>query len=99
MDHQIVDIQFRPYDPATQTEPRTDIIGWASCIFNGLYLNNMMVKRLPSGRAIIAYPRHTRGGNQRTHFYFNPINRETQEALDRAILDHIEEVHRNGTKT
>jgi len=96
MDHQITDIQFRPYNPASQMAPRTDIVGWVSCVFNGLYLNNMMVKRLPTGRIVIAYPRYIRGSNQRTHFYFNPVNRETQEALDKAILEHIGEVHRNG---
>ncbi|KKL22029.1 hypothetical protein LCGC14_2439540 [marine sediment metagenome] len=89
MDHQITDIAFRPYQSRSQTTPRTDIVGWVSCVFNGLFLNNIMVKTLPSGKMILAYPRYARGTNERTHFYFNPTDHATRDVLDAAILEHV----------
>lgn len=89
MDHQITDIEFRPANYPNNL----DMIGWVSCVFNGMFLNNIKVKRL-FDKLVLSYPRYTRGSNERSHFYFNPVTREARLALDDAIFTYIREVHR-----
>lgn len=85
MDYQITDIKFRPFTG----ENNPSMVGYVSCVFNGLFLNNIIVKFIESGKVILTYPRYARGTNDREHFYFNPVLKATRDALDKAILEHI----------
>ena len=93
MDYQITDIEFRPFTGPQNPNVVIFMIGWVSCVFNGVFLNDMRVKKLPNGRIVITYPRYKRGGNSKEYFYFNAVSFEARKALDDAIFTFIREVH------
>ena len=70
-------------------EADTNLIGWASCIVNGsLFLNNIKILRREGGEICLSYPA-VKSKSGAKHFVFNPINRETKQALDEAVLGKL----------
>lgn len=70
-------------------EPTDDLVGWASCVVNGvLYLNNMAIRRGENGRLALHFPA-TRSRGEHRYFHFNPITPEAKAVLDDAILGKL----------
>ncbi|MFA6450870.1 MAG: hypothetical protein WCX65_15455 [bacterium] len=62
------------------------IVAWVSCVMgDGLYLNNIAVRRRNDGRHVLSFPAKKNGGNG-LFFYFKPVNPEMYDAFERAIL-------------
>ncbi len=66
------------------------LLGWASCIINGgLYINNIAIRRSRSGELVLSYPVQ-KSRRERKYFFFHPISREAQAAIDEAILGKLQ---------
>ena len=80
----ISEIKIRLIDPTPN-----GIIAFASCIVNGgLFLNNVEIHRGEEGGVYLRYPiGFSKNGGR--HFYWNPLNRETGEQFDEAILGRL----------
>lgn len=64
------------------------VIGRASCVVSGIKLDNMVIMRLGDGRLGLGFPaRQSRSGEK--HFYFNPVDEQTRQALENAILGRL----------
>jgi len=65
------------------------LVAMASCVVGGaLVLNNIAIRRSGDGRLRLSYPaRFSRTGAK--HYFFNPISRAAQAALDEAILARL----------
>lgn len=63
-------------------------VGWASCVVNGIRLDNIAVTRTEAGRLTLGFPaRFSKSGDK--HFYFEPADPETKRALEDAILRRL----------
>ena len=72
---------------AEETEGK--LVGWASCVVNGsLFLNNIKLLRCDNGSIGLSYPA-VKSKSGAKHFVFNPINQDTKQALDEAILGKL----------
>ena len=70
-------------------EAEGNLVGWASCVVNSsLFLNNIKILRREDGEVVLTYPA-VKSKSGAKHFVFNPINRETKQALDEAILSKL----------
>lgn len=65
------------------------IVAWVSCVLgDGLYLNNIAVRRRNDGRHVLSFPAKKNGGGG-MYFYFRPLTKEMHEAFERAILKNL----------
>ena len=70
-------------------EADNNLVGWASCVVNGsLFLNNIKLLRRDDGSVGLSYPA-VKSKSGAKHFVFNPINQDTKQALDEAILGKL----------
>lgn len=69
---------------------RDNLIAWISCVVNGsLRLDDIRVHRERSGKRVIRYPfMRSRRGSRCT--FFRPINKETAQAIETAILQALD---------
>lgn len=66
------------------------LLGWASCIVNdALYINNIAIRRSQAGDLVLSYPAQ-RSSREKKYFYFHPISRDAQCAIDEAILGKLQ---------
>ena len=83
------DIQITEVKIRLAQEDADNLVGWASCVVNGsLFLNNIRILKRDDGGTALSYPA-TKSRSGAKHFFFNPINRETKQALDEAILGKL----------
>ncbi|HOC91898.1 MAG TPA: hypothetical protein PKH33_05985 [bacterium] len=65
------------------------VVAWVSCVLGeGLYLNNIAVRRRNDGRHILSFPAKKNCGNG-LYFYFRPVTKEMHDAFERAILKNL----------
>mgnify|MGYP000666378460 CR=1 FL=1 len=89
MNPQIRDISVKFVDQVSDD----GVVAWVSCVLgDGLYLNNIAVRRRNDGRHVLSFPAKKNGGNG-LFFYFRPINREMHDAFERAILKNLDLRH------
>ena len=61
------------------------VAGWASFVVNdGLYLNNVTIRRHAGGRLGLEYPSTATPTGRHTHF--KPINREAADLIEAAVF-------------
>lgn len=73
-------------------QPNGTVLGWASCLVNGvLFLNNIAIVRGEES-IHLRYPFQRAAGSQQKHHHHNPITKDAQEAFDRAILGRLAEM-------
>ena len=81
--HEIGEIRIRPVPNG-----RDGLMAFVSCRYGGVLLNDIAIRRDESGHVYLTYPRK-RGSSGRPHPLHNPINRETAEQFDTAILGQL----------
>ena len=65
------------------------IVAWVSCVLgDGLYLNNIAVRRRNDGRHVLSFPAKKAKGNG-MFFFFKPVSQEMYDAFERAILKNL----------
>lgn len=72
-------------------KPKDGLVGFASFVFDGcLYLSSIGIYTRPNGGYRLTYP--TKSGPIRSLGIFYPINHETSELIDKAVIAKFEEV-------
>ena len=67
------------------------LVAWASCVINNsIYVNNIAIRRGREGQLFLTFPAK-KSRKDIKYFYFRPINKETKEIFDRAILDGFDD--------
>lgn len=75
---------------ADEPHARDGLVAWASCVINGsILLNNIVVFRDEDGALKTKFP-YKRGRRGQKYYHCCPINRQTKEAIDNAILSQLE---------
>ena len=89
-------MQLRLTDVSVKFVDQVDedgIVAWVSCVMgDGLYLNNIAVRRRNDGRHVLSFPAKKNSGSG-LYFYFRPVNREMHDAFERAILKNLDLRH------
>ncbi|MFH1539956.1 MAG: hypothetical protein ABIH66_13465 [bacterium] len=89
MNQQIRDISVKFVDQVAED----GIVAWVSCVLgDGLYLNNIAVRRRNDGRHVLSFPEKKNGGNG-LFFYFKPVTPEMYDEFERAILKNLDLRH------
>jgi DNA-binding cell septation regulator SpoVG len=81
----VTDIRFTPASAALKA---TGLRGWAICRLDGRWeLDGLAVRRTAEGRYVVTLPARRDGaGIERP--YLRPIDEETREEIERAVLEH-----------
>jgi len=79
----ISEVRVRPV-----TDGREGLIAFASCRYGGVLLNDLAIRRDDTGRLYLTYPRKL-GSTGRPHPLHHPINRETAQQFEEAILGQL----------
>lgn len=70
--------------------PTNGLIGYVSCVINdAIKLNNIRIQKSVEGDRYLVYPAKVKAlpnGEKQKYYFFNPVSREANEALDAAIL-------------
>lgn len=88
MKDKVTEVQIVPLKPSN------GLIGFASCLYdNSLYLGNMGIYTSPSTEDgfRLTYPYITLPNGKKISAYY-PINRETGQLINKAIVSHVEKV-------
>ncbi|TET32869.1 MAG: hypothetical protein E3J72_18745 [Planctomycetota bacterium] len=71
-------------------EPRGGLIGWASCVLNGMFLlDSIAVFRGESGEFLLSFPKKSSQHGTEYHF-FKPITRSAYQQLLEAIVKRLD---------
>jgi hypothetical protein len=81
--HKVSEVRLRPVPNGSE-----GLIAFASCRYGGVLLNDIAIRRDPSGRLFLTYPRKL-GSSGRPHPLHNPIDHETAEQFEEAILGQL----------
>ncbi len=85
MQNKITEIQIVP------VKPNNGLVGFASFVYDdSFYLGSIGIYTRPQGGYRLTYP--TRTGTNGSFNVFHPINRETAEEVEKAIIYRFEEV-------
>ena len=88
--HRIGEVRIRPVPNGTG-----GLVAFASCRYGGVLLNDIAIRRDPSGKLFLTYPRKL-GSSGRPHPLHHPIDRETAEQFEGAVLGQIRELLGSG---
>jgi len=64
------------------------LVAFASCRYGGVLLNDIAIRRDEAGRLYLTFPRKL-GSTGRPHPLHHPIDRETADQFENAILGQI----------
>ena len=81
--HTITEVRLRPVPDGTH-----GLLAFASCRYGGVLLNDIAIRRDESGRLYLTYPRKL-SVSGRPHPLHYPIDRETADQFEEAILGQI----------
>jgi len=72
-------------------KPQNGLVGFASLVVDGsIYLNSIAIYVKLDGSYRLLYP--TKNSSERSINLFHPINRQTSEAIERAIFEKCNEL-------
>lgn len=80
----ITEVRIRPVPSGTG-----GLVAFASCRYGGVLLNDIAIRRDPSGHLFLTYPRKL-ASTGRPHALHHPIDRETAAQFEVAVLGQIE---------
>jgi len=88
--HTITEVRIRPVPKGTG-----GLVAFASCRYGGVLLNDIAIRRDPTGNLFLTYPRKL-GSSGRPHPLHHPIDRETAAQFEAAVLGQIRELLGSG---
>lgn len=71
------------------------LVAFVSCRYGGVLLNDIAIRRDPSGSLFLTFPRKL-GSSGRMHPLHHPIDRETAEQFETAILGQLRTLATSG---
>ncbi len=75
--------------------PESGLIGWASCVYDGVVLlNNIVIRRSEDGEIFITFPK-SKSKRGIEYPYFKPITQPAYDAIRKAILSALDCLWRN----
>ena len=80
---EISEVRIRPVPNGSD-----GLLAFASCRYGGVLLNDIAIRRDASGHLFLTYPRKL-GASGRPHALHHPIDRETAEQFETAILGQL----------
>ena len=76
-------------------KPQNGLVGFASLVVDGnIYLNSIAIYVKLDGSYRLLYP--TKNSGERSINLFHPINRPTNEAIERAVFEKCNELFENN---
>ena len=81
--HEISEVRIRPVPNGTD-----GLVAYASCRYGSVHLNDIAIRRDESGHLYLTYPRKV-ASTGRPHPLHHPIDRETADLFEAAIIDQI----------
>lgn len=79
----ITEVRLRPVPNGTD-----GLVAFASCRYGDVLLNDLAIRKDESGRLYLTYPRKL-SSSGRPHSLHNPIDRETADQFEEAILGQL----------
>lgn len=79
----ISEVRVRPVPNSSE-----GLLAFASCRYGGVLLNDIAIRRDPSGRLFLTYPRKL-ASSGRPHPVHHPIDRETTDQFEAAMLGQL----------
>ena len=75
--------------------PDSELIGWASCVYDGVVLlNNIVIRRGEDGGIFITFPK-SKSKRGIEYPYFKPITKRAYNELHEAILSVLDSLWRD----
>lgn len=71
------------------------LVAFVACRYGGVLLNDIAIRRDPSGQLFLTYPRK-QGSSGRQHPLHHPIDHETAAQFDAAILGQLRNLMSGG---
>ena len=88
--HKIGEVRIRPVPNGND-----GLVAFVSCRYGGVLLNDIAIRRHESGRLFLTYPRKL-GSSGRPHPLHHPIDHETADRFEKAILGQLERLLGGG---
>jgi len=88
--HEISEVRVRPVPIGSE-----GLVAFVSCRYGGVLLNDIAIRRDPSGRLFLTYPRKL-ASSGRPHPLHHPIDRETADQFEAAILGPLRKLAGGG---
>lgn len=80
---EIAEVRIRPVPNGSD-----GLLAFASCRYGGVLLNDIAIRRDSAGHLFLTYPRKL-GSTGRPHPLHHPLDRETADAFEAAILGQL----------
>jgi DNA-binding cell septation regulator SpoVG len=87
---EIAEVRIRPVPNGSD-----GLLAFASCRYGGVLLNDIAIRRDATGNLYLTYPRKL-GSTGRPHPLHHPIDRETAEQFEAAILGQLRQLMGGG---
>ena len=91
--HTITEVRIRPVPNG-----RDGLVAFASCRYGGVLLNDIAIRRDDSGHLYLTYPRKL-ASTGRPHPLHHPIDRETADQFEAAVLGEIRRLLGGGGRS
>ncbi len=91
--HRITEVRIRPVPNG-----RDGLVAFASCRYGGVLLNDIAIRRDDSGHLYLTYPRKL-ASTGRPHPLHHPIDRETADQFEAAVLGEIRRLLGGGERS